>query len=59
MQHRFRLCDQSESPRPDRHAGHQIAEHRAQAETPEQRHHDDAGGEIDDGLLQKAVGFHD
>ena len=44
-----------QSPRADRDAGDQVAEHRAEAEALEQRHRDHAGGEVDQRLLQKAV----
>ena len=55
---RFDVLDEPQSPRADRHAGDEIAEHRAEAEPPEDRHREDARGEEHEGLLQKAVRFH-
>ena len=58
LQNPLRIGDQFESPGPDRHARHEITEHRAQSEAPEDRHGEHSGGEEDEGLLQKAVRFH-
>jgi hypothetical protein len=58
MEHRLRIRDQAQAPGPDHHAGDEIAEHRAQAQTTEQRHGEDAGHEIHQRLLEKAVVFH-
>jgi hypothetical protein len=58
VQHRVRIGDEAEAPGSDRHAGGEIAEHRAEADALEDRHGDHAGGEVDQGLLQKSVIFH-
>ena len=58
VQHRLRLRDQAQAPGTDRHAGDEIAEHRAEAEPLEERHRDHAGGEIHQRLFEKALGFH-
>ena len=58
MQHGARLGDEAQSPGPDGDAGDEIAEHRARAEAREDRHRDDARAEVDERLLEKAVGVH-
>ena len=58
LQYGLRVRDEAQAPRPDRHAGDQVAEHRAQAEPLAQGNGNDAGGQIDQGLLKKAVRFH-
>ena len=58
LQHRLRIRYQPQAPGPDRHAGDEVAEHRAQADALEDRHRDDSGGEVDERLLEKAVRFH-
>jgi hypothetical protein len=44
------LADQRQGERPDHHAGDQVAQHRAQAQALGDRHGDDGGAEIDQGL---------
>src|SRR2546430_656737 len=58
LQHGLRVRDEAQAPGPDRHAGDQVAEHRPQAEPLAQGHGNDACGQVDQGLLKKAVRFH-
>ena len=45
VQDAFDVGDDPQAPRPDDRAGREVTEHRAELETPEQRHRDDGGGE--------------
>ena len=58
LQHPLRIGDERESPRADRDAGDEVAEHRAQAKPAADRHGDDTGSEARQGLRKIAVRFH-
>jgi hypothetical protein len=58
LQHRVRIRDQPQAPRPDRHTRDEVAEHRAQSEPLEQWNGDHACRQVDESLLEKTVGFH-
>jgi hypothetical protein len=51
-------ADETEAERSDRDAGEQVAEHRAQSEPLGERHGDDGGGEVDEGLEEEAFSVH-
>jgi hypothetical protein len=57
-EHRLRIGDQAQAPGADRDAGDEVAEHGTQSEPLENRHRDDPRGEIDECLLEEAVGIH-
>jgi hypothetical protein len=57
-QHRLGLRDQCQAPGSDCHARGEKAEHRAQAEALEDRHGDNARGEIDECLIEESVFGH-
>jgi hypothetical protein len=55
----LRIADQAEAPRADRHAGDEIAEHRAELQPREDRHRDHPRREIEQELREERVIFHE
>lgn len=56
--HEREVGDQPQAGRSDRDAGDQVAEHRAEPEPLEQRHHDHRGGQVDQRGQQEAGAVH-